>query len=61
MLATVAVGITASQRNDNTAALKGIAAFGDWRGDKPGVRCLHTPQDLPASILTPSAVNTRTS
>jgi glucose/arabinose dehydrogenase len=57
MLAIVAVGITAAQRNDNTAVLKGPAAFGDWRKDKPGVRRLLTPQDLPAPMLTPSAAN----
>ena len=57
MLAIVAVGITAAQRNDNTAVLKGTAAFGDWREDKPGVRRLLTPQDLPAPMLTPSAAN----
>src|SRR6185436_11480908 len=57
MLAIVAVGITAAQRNDSTAVLKGTAAFGDWRGDKPGVRRLLTPQDLPAPMLTPSAAN----
>lgn len=27
--------------------LKGQAAFGDWKSDKPGVRRLLTPQDLP--------------
>ena len=57
MLAIVAVGITATQRNDNTAVLKGTAAFGDWRKDKPGVRRLLTPQDLPAAMLTSSAAN----
>ena len=57
MLAIVAVGITATHRNDNTALLKGTAAFGDWRGDKPGVRRLLTPQDLPAPMLTPSTAN----
>ena len=43
MVAIVAVGTTATQRADNTAVLKGAAAFGDWRGDKPGVRRLLTP------------------
>src|SRR5690242_81809 len=56
MLAIVAVGrITVAQRSDNTAVLKGTAAFGGWREDKPGVRRLLTPQDLPAPMLTPSA------
>jgi glucose/arabinose dehydrogenase len=53
----VAVGVTAAQRNDNTAVLKGTAAFGDWREDKPGVRRLLTAQDLPAPMLTQSAAN----
>src|ERR1700752_3126175 len=57
MLAIVAVGVTAAQRNDNTAVLKGTAAFGGWRADKPGVRRLLTPQDLPAPMLTQSAAN----
>lgn len=43
MVAIVAVGTTAAQRNDNTAVLKGAAAFGDWRGDKPG--SLIVPED----------------
>jgi len=57
MLAIAAVSITAAPRSDNTAVLKGTAAFGDWRQDKPGVRRLLTPQDLPAPMLTPSAAN----
>jgi hypothetical protein len=58
MLAIVAVGVTAAQRNDNTAVLKGTAAFGGWAADKPGVRRLLTPRDLPAPLLeatTPSS------
>ena len=31
----------------DTQMLKGSAAFGDWEKDKPGVRRLLTPQDLP--------------
>src|ERR1700759_1741116 len=57
MLAIIAAGITAAERHDKTAGLKGTAAFGDWRGDKPGVRRLLTPQDLAAPMLTPSAAN----
>jgi glucose/arabinose dehydrogenase len=57
MVAILAAGIAAAQRHDNTAVLKGTAAFGDWRQDKPGVRRLLTPQDLPAPMLTPSAAN----
>jgi len=37
--------------------LRGKAAFGDWRADKPGTRRLITPQDLPAHGKSPSAHN----
>jgi glucose/arabinose dehydrogenase len=37
--------------------LRGSAAFGDWRKDKPGVRRLLTPQDLPPPYVTSSAAN----
>jgi hypothetical protein len=31
----------------NQPVLKGAAAFGDWRADRPGVRRLIKPEDLP--------------
>lgn len=37
--------------------LKGEAAFGDWRDDRPGVRRLILPEDLQAPFLTESASN----
>ncbi|WP_095083774.1 PQQ-dependent sugar dehydrogenase [Mesorhizobium sophorae] len=37
--------------------LKGAAAFGDWRADRPGVRRLIKPQDLPRPYVTKSASN----
>ena len=37
--------------------LKGSAAFGDWRKDKPGVRRILSPQDLPPPFVTKSAGN----
>ncbi|WP_027062080.1 PQQ-dependent sugar dehydrogenase [Mesorhizobium loti] len=37
--------------------LKGLAAFGDWRADKPGVRRLIKPEDLPKPYVTKSASN----
>ncbi|KAA3441868.1 sorbosone dehydrogenase [Mesorhizobium sp. SARCC-RB16n] len=37
--------------------LKGPAAFGDWRADKPGVRRLIKPEDLPRPYVTKSASN----
>jgi glucose/arabinose dehydrogenase len=41
----------------DATVLKGPAAFGDWRKDKPGVRRLLTPQDLPPPLATASAMN----
>jgi glucose/arabinose dehydrogenase len=55
ILAVVVTGILAAQRNDDAGALRGPAAFGDWRKDKPGVRRLITPADLPPPNATPSA------
>ena len=57
MLAVVRGGRTATQRSDNKPVLKGAAAFGDWRADKPGVRRLIKPEDLPTPMLTKSASN----
>ena len=37
--------------------LKGAAAFGDWRADRPGVRRLIRPEDLPKPYVTKSASN----
>jgi glucose/arabinose dehydrogenase len=39
------------------APLVGAAAFGDWRGDEPGVSRLIRPEDLPRPGATPSAAN----
>jgi glucose/arabinose dehydrogenase len=41
----------------NSALLQGAAAFGDWHGDRPGMRRLIRPQDLPAPDLAQSARN----
>jgi glucose/arabinose dehydrogenase len=38
----------AETKADASQVLKGDAAFGDWRDDKPGVKRLVTPNDLPA-------------
>jgi glucose/arabinose dehydrogenase len=54
-LAVVVTGILSAQKNDHAGVLKGAAAFGDWRKDKPGVRRLMTPRDLPPPNATPSA------
>jgi hypothetical protein len=50
--AVFAVGLAvgsdpAAAQRDRGEVLKGKAAFGDWRTDKPGVRRLITPKDLP--------------
>jgi glucose/arabinose dehydrogenase len=37
--------------------LEGAAAFGDWHADRPGIRRLIRPQDLPAPDLAQSASN----
>lgn len=37
--------------------LKGTAAFGDWRADRPGIRRLIKPEDLPKPYVTESASN----
>jgi glucose/arabinose dehydrogenase len=54
------IGVTASQAQSPAppaAPLTGAAAFGDWRGDAPGVRRHITAADLPAPYATPSASN----
>lgn len=42
---------------DAAETLTGAAAFGDWRGDAPGVRRLIRPSDLPPPFHTDSAGN----
>jgi glucose/arabinose dehydrogenase len=46
-----------SGRGDGAGVLKGAAAFGDWRADRPGVRRLITPADLPAPNRSASSKN----
>jgi len=41
----------------DTGLLEGAAAFGDWHADRPGMRRLIRPQDLPAPDLAKSARN----
>ena len=45
--------LSAQTRDDGMQVLTGSSAFGDWRQDKPGVKRLLTPHDLPA-ISTPT-------
>jgi hypothetical protein len=37
--------------------LEGQAAFGDWRADRPGLRRLIKPQDLPPPQVSQSVAN----
>ena len=49
-------GFAAGTAGD-TGVKTGEAAFGDWKSDRPGVRRLIRPQDLPAPFLQQSASN----
>jgi glucose/arabinose dehydrogenase len=48
--------LTASAYSD-VPVLTGKAAFGDWKADRPGVRRLIKPSDLPQPFVTESASN----
>ncbi|MEP6566630.1 MAG: sorbosone dehydrogenase family protein [Mesorhizobium sp.] len=60
-LAAIAVALsfatTAFAQQAEQPLLKGEAAFGDWKADRPGVRRLIRPQDLQAPFFTESASN----
>jgi glucose/arabinose dehydrogenase len=56
-VAIVASALIAGQKTDSGGVLKGPAAFGDWHADKPGVRRLITPQDLPPAAPAQSVGN----
>jgi glucose/arabinose dehydrogenase len=49
--------ISTSLSTADQPVLRGEAAFGDWRANKPGVRRLIQPQDLPEPYGTKSASN----
>ncbi|RWC56215.1 sorbosone dehydrogenase family protein [Mesorhizobium sp.] len=55
--ATLLVTTTAFAQQADKQVLKGAAAFGDWRADKPGVRRLIGPNDLPKPYVTKSVSN----
>jgi hypothetical protein len=45
-------------RTETDASLRnGAAAFGDWRTDRPGIRRLIKPRDLPAPDMAESVRN----
>jgi glucose/arabinose dehydrogenase len=55
--AALFVTTTAFAQQADEPVLKGAAAFGDWRADRPGVRRLIRPGDLPRPYVTKSASN----
>ncbi|BCG91892.1 PQQ-dependent sugar dehydrogenase [Mesorhizobium sp. 131-2-1] len=55
--AAVLVATTALAQQADQPVLTGKRAFGDWKADRPGVRRLIKPQDLPAPYLTRSSSN----
>jgi glucose/arabinose dehydrogenase len=59
-LAVMSIGLAGAQAQSPAPAaapLTGAAAFGDWRGDAPGVRRHIGASDLPRPYATPSARN----
>lgn len=57
MLAASAFATPAFAEEAGGQVLTGKAAFGDWRADKPGVRRLLRPQDMPPAAVDQSASN----
>jgi glucose/arabinose dehydrogenase len=50
------VGVAAvTAAGQSALVLTGAAAYGDWRGDAPGIRRKITPADMPSPYATPSA------
>ena len=59
LLIAAVIGLPASALAQ-TNTLTGTAAYGDWRGDAPGVRRHMKAEDLPAPMATPSTRNSVT-
>ncbi|MER9927048.1 sorbosone dehydrogenase family protein [Mesorhizobium sp. M0048] len=55
--AALLVATPAPAQQADQKVLKGEAAFGDWHADRPGVRRLIGPQDMPAADPAQSASN----
>src|SRR5689334_20574614 len=54
LVAIFATAAMAAESGGNDGVRSGKAAFGDWQGDKPGIRRLLRPDDMPpASINAP--------
>lgn len=56
-LSTLLLTTAAFAQQADQPVLRGPAAFGDWRADKPGVRRLIKPEDLPKPNVAKSASN----
>lgn len=56
-LAFVAVAASASAGEASGTLLRGEAAFGDWRADRPGTRRMIRPEDLQKPSMAQSASN----
>src|SRR5262245_22373475 len=54
--AFAAAGFAAETAGD-VSVKTGAAAFGDWKSDKPGVKRLLKPEDMPAPFVSESARN----
>jgi glucose/arabinose dehydrogenase len=58
LIGLVSTSSTSGRQATGTGpVLQGVAAFGDWRADKPGTRRRLTPTDLPAPSRTNPAAN----
>jgi glucose/arabinose dehydrogenase len=56
IIAATLIGTAAiAALGDSPRVLTGVAAYGDWRGDAPGVRRKITPADMPPPYETASA------
>ena len=56
-LAALVGSVATAAFGQSTPVLMGAAAYGDWRGDAPGVRRKITPADMPPPYATASANN----
>jgi len=56
IVAFATAGFAAETAGDGALRI-GAAAFGDWRTDKPGVRRMIRPEDMPGAMAEPSASN----
>ncbi len=54
---SVAQKAVSTAQESTSNVLRGQAAYGDWRTDRPGVRRLITAGDLPKPYSTPSVDN----